>query len=68
MSLCDLSLEVEGMWEEGGSSNKAVEIGDAGYTAVTGHLEAGMLVSQQADNSQIFSSGNVVVCIFTNLF
>lgn len=42
VSLCDLSLEMEGMWEEGSSSNKAVEIGDAGYTTVTGHLQAGM--------------------------
>lgn len=52
VSLCDLSLEMEGMWEEGSSSNKAVEIGAAGYTAVTSHLQAGMLVCQRADNSK----------------
>lgn len=40
------------MWEEGSSSNKAVEIGAAGYTAVKSHLQAGMLVCQRADNSQ----------------
>lgn len=34
VSLCDLSLEMGGMWEEGSSSNKAVEIGAAGYTAI----------------------------------
>lgn len=45
------------MWEEGSSSNKAVEIGDAGYTTVTGHLQAGMLVCQQADNSRQFPVG-----------
>lgn len=43
VSLCDPSLEMEGMWEEGSSSSGTVEIGDAGYTTVTGHLQAGML-------------------------
>lgn len=57
VSLCDLSLEVEGMWEEGSCSNKAVEIGGAGYTTVTGHLQSGMLVSQQAGNSKYFLVG-----------
>lgn len=52
VSLCDLSLEMEGMWEEGSSSNKAVEIGASGYTAVKSHLQAGMLVCQRADNSK----------------
>lgn len=52
VSLCDLSLEMEGMWEEGSSSNKAVEIGAAGYTLVKSHLQAGMLVCQRADNSK----------------
>lgn len=49
VSLCDPSLEMEGMWEEGRSSNKAVEIGAAGYES---HLQAGMLVCQRADNSK----------------
>lgn len=67
VSMCDLSLEMEGMWEEGSSSNKAVEIGDARYTTVTGHLQAGMLVCQGADNSPV-SSGDAVICIFTYSF
>lgn len=48
MSLCDLSLETKGMWEEGSFSNNKGEIGADRYT-ITGHLQAGMFVYLKTD-------------------